>query len=82
MFSHINKKAMEVVLHFLFSKLDSNLSYEEFRYVDGSNVVRDVVEPLSYKDTNDFRTLFSAQSERGVSEFWHFPVPTIYKIKN
>ena len=33
MFVLINKKGSEVILHFLFSKLDSHLSYEEFRYV-------------------------------------------------
>ncbi len=32
MFVHINMKGSEVILHFLFSKLDSHLSYEEFRY--------------------------------------------------
>lgn len=31
MFSHINKKGSEVVLHFLFTRLDSHLAYEEFR---------------------------------------------------
>lgn len=34
MFSHINKKGMEVILHFLFSKLDSHVAYEEFRYTN------------------------------------------------
>ena len=33
MFVHINKKGSEVVLHFLFSKLDSRSAYEDFRYV-------------------------------------------------
>lgn len=32
MFFHINKKGMEVVMYFLFSKLNSHLAYEEFRY--------------------------------------------------
>lgn len=32
MFAHINKKGSEVVLHFLFSRLDSHMAYEEFRY--------------------------------------------------
>lgn len=32
MFALINKKGMEVVMHFLFSRLDSHLAYEEFRY--------------------------------------------------
>lgn len=31
MFCHINKKGMEVILHYLFNKLDSHLAYEEFR---------------------------------------------------
>ena len=31
-FAHINKKASEVVMHFLFTRLDSHLAYEEFRY--------------------------------------------------
>lgn len=31
MFTHINKKGSEVVLHFLFSRLDSHVAYEEFR---------------------------------------------------
>ena len=31
MFAHINKKGMEVVVHFLFSRLNSHLAYEEFR---------------------------------------------------
>ncbi|KAL5482190.1 hypothetical protein EMCRGX_G022485 [Ephydatia muelleri] len=31
MFVHINKKGMEVAMHFLFSKLDSHVTYEEFR---------------------------------------------------
>ena len=31
-FAHINKKGSEVVLHFLFSRLDSHTAYEEFRY--------------------------------------------------
>ena len=33
MFCHINKKGMEVTLHYLFNKLDSHLAYEEFRYM-------------------------------------------------
>ena len=32
MFALINKKGMEVVMHFLFSRLNSHLAYEEFRY--------------------------------------------------
>ena len=32
MFCHINKKGMEVTLHFLFNRLDSHITYEEFRY--------------------------------------------------
>ena len=31
MFTHINKKGMEVVLQFLFSRLDCHLAYEDFR---------------------------------------------------
>ena len=31
MFVHINKKGCEVVLHFLFTRLDSHIAYEEFR---------------------------------------------------
>jgi len=31
MFALINKKGMEVVVHFLFSRLNSHLAYEEFR---------------------------------------------------
>ena len=31
MFVHINKKGSEIVLHFLFSRLNSHLAYEEFR---------------------------------------------------
>lgn len=31
MFVHINKKGSEIVLHYLFSRLNSHLSYEEFR---------------------------------------------------
>ena len=41
MFAHINKKGSEVVLHFLFSRLDSHMAYEEFRY-DNSNEKRHV----------------------------------------
>ena len=32
MFIHINKKGMEVILHYLFNRLDSHIAYEEFRY--------------------------------------------------
>ena len=32
MFAHINKKGSEVVMYFLFSRLDSHMAYEEFRY--------------------------------------------------
>ena len=31
MFAHINRKGSEVVLHFLFSKLDSKRASEEFK---------------------------------------------------
>ena len=31
MFTQLNKKGSEVVLHFLFNRLDSSLAYEEFR---------------------------------------------------
>ena len=31
MFNLPNKKGMEVILHFLFSQLNSHLAYEEFR---------------------------------------------------
>jgi HAUS augmin-like complex subunit 6 len=33
MFGHINKKGMEVTLHYLFNRLDSHIAYEEFRYI-------------------------------------------------
>ena len=32
MFALPNKKAMEVVMHFLFTRLHPQLAYEEFRY--------------------------------------------------
>ena len=32
MFLYPNKKAMEVVLHFLFCTLDAPLAFQEFRY--------------------------------------------------
>lgn len=35
MFSTPNKKGMEVILHFLFSKLDPDAAKETFRYVWG-----------------------------------------------
>lgn len=38
MFSHINKKGSEVVLHYLFSRLDSHMAYEEFRYENSSEM--------------------------------------------
>ncbi|CAI8048315.1 HAUS augmin-like complex subunit 6, partial [Geodia barretti] len=31
MFGHINKKGTEVILHYLFNRLDSHIAYEEFR---------------------------------------------------
>ena len=31
MFTHINKKGSEVVIHFLFNTLDSDVAYKEFR---------------------------------------------------
>ena len=36
MFAHINKKGSEIVLYFLFSRLDSHMAYEEFRYENSS----------------------------------------------
>ena len=32
MFAHINKKGSEVVMHFLFTRLDSHVAQQEFRY--------------------------------------------------